>query len=329
MGSFILKTPMEASLKGLIIALENTHGEFYQPGEEVHGSLTVSTKFLGDCSTIASIAVCLKGEAQALWPERTVCGSFKESMVYLEVTQVVWRKENTPSGTLDSGLYVFAFSFLLRTEGLPNSVECECGSIQYTVCATIIKNKGLVQGPCLQSLPVEITVLNGLPFDNAKLTSPVVRQEEKTPCMSSGPVYLIAELPRSVYCVDKEEIPLVVKVINTSNRTVQRVRAKIVRCVVYSGSHDFLGQKRRRVERAIVRLSSADSVLPTRTLTWQPSPVTVPASERTVEGCDTISVEYHLVVVVSVCFTRSFLKVKLPLVLGSAPQCSSNSMSFQ
>ena len=312
---------MEFSPKGLIIALENSHGKIYLAGEKIDGSLVVCTEHLGDRNTIVGIAVCLKGEAKVMWPERVSCCTFKEKTVYLDITQTVWRKEDAPSGTLDSGSHTFPFSFSLRKEGLPCSVESEFGCIQYKVWASISKNKGLVQGPCVQSPPEPITVLSCLPVVNdVVLTSPVVREVERTPCMSSGQIHVIAQLPRSVYCVDKEAIPLRVEVVNTSNRTAKRIRAKIVRCVVYSGRNEFWGQKRKRVKKAIVRLSSAQPVLPTRTVVWQPIPLKIPASERTVEGCNTISVEYYLAVSVSVCPSRSFLDVKLPLILASTRQ---------
>ena len=321
---WIIITSMESSPKGLIIALENSQETVYLPGERIDGSLMVCTEHLGDCNTIVSIAVCLRGEAKVTWPISTRYCSFKDSMVCLDVSQTVWRKEDAPSGTLDSGPHVFPFSFLLRVESLPSSVEYECGSISYRVWATISKNKGLVQGPCVQSIPKQITVLSCLPIHNVELSSPVVKEAEKTPCLSSGRVRVIAQLPRAVYCVDSDEIPLRVKVINASNRTAKQIRAKIVRCVVYSGRHELFGQKWKRVEKAVVRLFSAEPVLPTRTFVWQPTPVKVPASERTVEGCNTISVEYYLAVAVSVCPTRSFLDLKLPLVLGSARQCGNN-----
>ena len=268
-----------------------------------------------------AIEITLKGYGNVRWSETHGSGddrrteTYHSHEVYIANTAVLWSKDTSPGGNLESGSYQFPFSLKFQANGpLPSTFVGPCGKIVYEVEAVIVKTAALKFN---KKFSVQLPFS---PVVDPKLTpealEPKILQVQKTLCClccASGPILLTARIPRTGFCIGIDAIPFEVDLENGSNRRVKELRASLVKQVIYFAQ----GHRHMNVWNIAV-LNSDTPIQPGTTTSWKPAPFSVPNTEPVITASKIIQLNYYFKV--QACMDYAINPhVEFALLLGNVP----------
>ena len=185
-----------------------SQGVFFS-GAEVSGIVVVQ---IDKPKSYEDIQVTLLGRARVSWLVRT---THTCNVLYINLSTIVWRKEQVPTQELHAGIHSFPFQFQLPAR-LPPSFEGSNGWIWYYVEGRI--GRGIVK--LRHTVRVPIAVVEVVDINVSHLQTPLHAERQKTLCFllcASALITLNVELPRRGFCYG-DIIPLKVTLENGSSR---------------------------------------------------------------------------------------------------------------
>ena len=224
----------------------------------------------------------------------------------------VWDKETCGGSSFPVGSHSIPFSLQLVGNNLPPSYEGTVGRIRYTLTSKIFKSGSLKRNKTCEAV---LTIGSVVDINTPSLLQPQSMEVQKTICClccTSGPIVITARIPRSGYCAVTDAIPLEVIIENDSNRNIRNVAASICKVVQYTarGHHRYDS----------VKLASivSDRITAHGSLTWCPTPLSVPGTVPTILSCEIIKVNYRLDIVASVPWATN-PSISFPITIGNIP----------
>ncbi len=289
------------------IHLDHPSGHTYFPGAEVNGDVSVR---VSEPRKFKSIQVSLVGNGyvgvDATDVEETT--SLVADEKYVNLSEVLWKREDTPSGKLPAGEHVFRFGFTLPRR-IPPSFCDKKGLIHYFLEARI--STGRIRHDYVAKTPFQVAAIvdvNSCP----RLQMPVCKEKKEVYhsfMCGSTPITVSVGLPRRGYCIG-EIVPVSVMVENGSNRRLV-VKAALIRTVTYDTTGFYF------LCKSTLASSSID-VQKRSSTPWNPANLKIPLSEPgALLYSKIIKIVYSIEIETSVVFSLTHLSVAVPLTVGN------------
>ena len=290
----------------------------YYPGMTVTGTVFAVNDEPKDYK---AIKVRIVGFAHVHWSESTVSEysgrrqtrHYSARVGYLNTFIRIWDKDTSAGGgQFPAGSYQYPFSLKLIGNNLPASYEGTVGKIKYTVEARVIKD-GLLKRDTVRKTTIKIA--NVVEINRPDLLQPKSMEVQKTLCClccASGPIVIIARIPRTGYCIHQDSIPVEVSMENGSSREIRQVVASIHKLVDYTAEYHY------RQDRLDVATIASEPVPAHNTTVWKPPPLAVPDTPTTSINCGILQVNYFLRVKAAISWAIN-PTVDIPIVLGNVP----------
>lgn len=208
-------------MKYFSLQLDSPSKGIYFPGMAITGTVIATSDKPKD---YRAIKVRLLGEANVHWTVNR--GSGESDLVYdshesyIDQTINVWEVQTF--GMFTAGEHSFPFSFQLpRGDSIPASYSSSVGNITYKVISEVVKGttSGTFGKRDETRCVVPITVSNVVDINKPNLLQPYSKEVSTSVCCwccTSGPILITADLPRTGYCSQQDDIPLEIEIENGS-----------------------------------------------------------------------------------------------------------------
>lgn len=310
------------------IVLDTPPDQLFQPGSEVSGTLVHESE---EPQSYRFVQIVLFGRARVS-VERMSNGrsllhgrrkfqsaecllpadAFTVTTEYVNIVRVVWTREDSPDGQLNSGRHEFRFRLSLPAD-IPSSFKGPHGDVCYFVEASAFS-----YGLAKEAVAKEIIVSEFVELQTRDL-NPVKRNLDKDSCFlcsPTSPVLMTVELPRTGCCVG-ESIPLCVTLENLS-----KCRVSISAVLVQRATYEVRGKVSSSL--CVVMNAQSNPILAGAMASWDfPEGMKLPLAMTPTTPFPSprnrvIYVSYVLIVGLSVPWSRN-MSVNIPIFIGTQP----------
>ncbi|KAL5003910.1 hypothetical protein ScPMuIL_017366 [Solemya velum] len=300
-------------LQSLDICLDNPT-RVYFPRQTISGQLILK---LEKTVRVRGIRLKFKGVSNVTWTvgggenSRTV--SAKEEYFNF-VTLLCGRLPGGDGEDIDiqTGSYVYGFTFVLPDSDIPTSYMDEIGDVMYSIKATVDRQMAKDY-----KTTTFFTVLNALDLNTIPgAGTPAQLQQSKTVCClccASGPVTGVFRIDKRGY-VPGEFIVIDGEVVNESSRTIVSIKAKLKMETTYQAGTD------KTVRSKTAAKLEDKGIGPMESATWVGERLEVPSlATSSLAGCSLIDIRYVLKVTADIKDTPFDLTISLPITVGTLP----------
>ena len=268
------------------------------------------------------VEVKLSGGAHVKWVRQfnepngmTRTEVYEANETYVDETLTLWRKDQSPDGTIGPGMVCLPFQFNLppncqTTHPRIRNKLTDIATILYSLKAKIVTGETFHIDPKIE-IPLRVKKITDINLPHLILPT---QQSQHTligcMCCSAGEMQFTANLPRTGCCAG-EKFPLTVNVENSSSRRI-RMRVRMKRRWTYEAAGDMLEENR------ILKVYNSPQIQPQSQYMWDVKELVVPNVVPTMEGCNIIKTEDSLEVaaVIPWDFNPS---VDFPITIGNVP----------
>ena len=274
---------------------------------------------LDEAKDYKSIEVELHGGAHVHWTEtRTISTGqttttytvpYDAKETYVEQTNVVWKGEESPSGTIGPGTYSYRFEFTLPPNALPSFKGKFYGEIKYVVRGRIRTGHTLQRDPRTE-IKIQLNMIRDVNLPEFAVSAHQSAQKQVGCCCFASNLEHSADVARTGFSVGSS-VPVTVNVVNGSSRRI-KMRASIQKLVVY-----YAGGHTRHEKIKLVSVLSSD-VAPHSQHSWSVDNLIVPTTEPSFEGSAIIKMQYVLKVTAVIPWAKNS-SVSIPIMIGNVP----------
>ena len=290
------------------VILDEPEGLRYFPGSGVKGTVVVN---VDEPKDYTEVSVELVGGAHVHWSESHGSGdsrTYRNSVTYVKEKNLVWSKENSPSGELTVGEHVFPFQFTLP-QNIPPSFKTVSGQVAYEITARLSQSVFL-------KTDYKANAVLDVKEDTSELLRSCMEPESaekdgtvQSLCFNHGSISMKCSLPRTGFSPG-DSIPISVHLVNQSTKRVRGIRVSLAGCDVFTSSDN----RHRRLNGEVASLFSPP-IQAGGTTQFDGKSLQIPREvATTLRSCSFISLEYFFVVK-AIVSGGSNLLLQIPVVI--------------
>ena len=277
----------------------------YTAGSPLSGSLTVE---VDTPKHYEKITVHLLGQGYVYWSsgkhtdtEKKACTGSED---YVDLQQVVWKKEQSPDGTLPAGRHTFPFQFGLPL-CCPSSYHSFIGNIYYNITGVI--STGPHKPNHKVKVPLDIVEVVSTDEDSKHHFRVETRKRVGVGPFKSGDITYTVELPSTSFTVG-EDIPVSWYVENGSGRQVS------LRCSLVEKIRYYVEEDCRDAMNTLV--SQTGITIPPHTASEDTVNVPIPPCRPAMTRSNIIKSDFKLVATVVVPWATDS-HIEIPVKIGN------------
>ena len=268
---------------------------------------------LDEAKDYKSIEIEFHGGAHVHWTESyggsraTYTAHYDAEETYVEQTNVVWKREESMSGTIGPGTYCYKFGFMLPPNALPSFKGKSYGEIKYVVRGQI-KTGHTLQCDLRTEIKIPVNMIQDVNLPEFALSAHQSAQKQIGCCCFASNLEHSVDVTRTGFNVGSN-MPVTVDVVNGSSRRI-KMRASIQKLVVYYAQGHTMQEKIK-----LVSVLSPD-IAPHSQHSWSVDNLIVPATEPSFEDCAIIEMQYVLKVTAVIPWAKNS-SVLIPITIGN------------